>query len=273
MIRYTIRYDRMWYVTIRYDMIWYMIWYDMIWYDMIYDMIWWCDMIWYDMIRYDTMRYDAIRYDTIRYGMIYLLTAIGLPTRGSTTAFHSLPTLLLPLYLPCSSFFLPFILSSRSFLTFILCVCLPTPYSFIYALLPARLFPYPPLPVLVTHTDRYMLTTYTGKRFSNFISQCPAGNFDKNIQCSSRHSDNRDNVTCSVTKRSILVTIVAVEIQYVLHILGVCLCSSVLIITFHRHCNHELTTVELNQSERCPTPNDAKGHSLHKKAFLLPTSK
>jgi len=44
---------------------------------------------------------------------------------------------LLSLYLPYSSFFLPFIVSSCSFLTFIICVFLRTPYSIIYSLLPS----------------------------------------------------------------------------------------------------------------------------------------
>jgi len=60
--------------------------YDMVWYDMIY-MVWyiWYDM-WYDMVWYDIW-YDMI-YGMVWYGMIYiiyLLTAIGLPTGGSST--------------------------------------------------------------------------------------------------------------------------------------------------------------------------------------------
>jgi hypothetical protein len=72
-----------------YDMIW-NIWYDMIWniwYDMKYDIwydIWniWYEMIWnmiYDMICY------MIWYDMKWYDMIYLLTAIGLTSGGSST--------------------------------------------------------------------------------------------------------------------------------------------------------------------------------------------
>ena len=59
-------------LVIRYDMIWYIIWYD-IWY-----------IIWY-MIRYDTIWY--IWYD------IYLLTAIGLTTGGSSTVHIYIQTI------------------------------------------------------------------------------------------------------------------------------------------------------------------------------------
>ena len=61
----------------------------------------------------------------------------------SLALLHSLLTLLLSLYLPCSSLFLPFILSSCSLLTFIIRVFLRTPYSIMYSSSPTTLFPYP----------------------------------------------------------------------------------------------------------------------------------
>ena len=126
--------------------------------------------------------------------VLYLQTK-SLSNFLSPALLHSLLTLLLSLYLLCSSFFLPFMLSSCSFLIFILCVCLRNPSSYIYSLLPPILFPYPSCTgKCYTLQNDVRLRPATDKRFSNFISQCPVCNFDKNIQSSSRHSDSRGNV-------------------------------------------------------------------------------
>jgi len=70
-----------------------MIWHDMVWYnDMVWYMIWYNDMVWYMMIWYMTydIWYDImIWYNGMIYVMtwydIYLLTAIGLTSGGSST--------------------------------------------------------------------------------------------------------------------------------------------------------------------------------------------